>query len=95
MDRHPEESLGITIDGTGDLVCEPVHGNAPSLSPPEINLIDLEGHVGQDGLGGCGQIRGPEDDDPVLVRCIVEGEDMGAAVDDHRESADAALSEQR
>jgi hypothetical protein len=84
----------MTIDGTADLVSEPVHHNAPALLPPEIDLVDLEGHVGQDDFGGCGQIRCPEDDDPVLVRCIVQGEDMGLAVDDHRESANVALSEQ-
>ena len=83
MDRHPKEPLGITIEGAGDLPSEPMHGNAPSLSPREIDLVDLESHVGQGGLGGGGQIRCPEDDDPVLVRYIVEGENMGLAVYHH------------
>ena len=93
MNRQMEESFGITVDGVGDLASEPVNGYAPSLSLHEIDFVDLEGDIGQGGLSGSGQVRCPEDDDPVFICCVVQGQDMGSAVDDDRQSANTAFSE--
>jgi hypothetical protein len=61
-----------------------MHSNTPSVSQFEIDLVNLECHVGQGAIGGGGEIRCPKDDDPIIVRCIVEGENMGLPAYDHR-----------